>query len=380
MKFCSLGDIAEIDRKTASPSSLPPSTPYLGLEHIERGGRIIGNGTVVEAGLTSAKHLFTPDHVLFGKLRPNLGKVATPSYSGVCSTDILPIRPSVELDRRYLALFLTTPHMVDHASSRATGANLPRLSPEVLKTFQVPLVSIDEQRRIAGILDQADAIRAKRRQLLDHLDTLTQSIFHDMFGRADIALHEFASVVDFMRSGVSPSTRGNVEGTVLTLASVTQGRFDPSARKSAKFGARPSETTRIDERDFLICRGNGNRSLVGVGVHPSSSRHDLVFPDTVIAARLKLDKVNAEYLEAAWKQSNIRHQIEAAARTTNGTHKVNQAVLGAVMVPLPSMDRQREFAARVEQVNAQRAVVQRALDADNELFESLQARAFRGEL
>ncbi len=75
--------------------------------------------------------------------------------------------------------------MVDYAATRTTGANLPRLSPATLATFKVPLPRIAEQRRIAAILDQADATRTKRRQILTHLDTLTQSTFHAMFGDAE---------------------------------------------------------------------------------------------------------------------------------------------------------------------------------------------------
>lgn len=76
----------------------------------------------------------------------------------------------------------------------------------------------------------------------------------------------------------------------------------------------------------------------------------------------------------------MRYQIESSARTTNGTYKVNQEGLGQVRLPLPPLELQREFADLADQVDAKRAVVQRALDADNELFASLQARAFRGEL
>ena len=52
----------------------------------------------------------------------------------------------------------------------------------MLEELAIPLPPLDEQRRIAAILDHADALRAKRRQVLAHLDALTQSIFHDMFG------------------------------------------------------------------------------------------------------------------------------------------------------------------------------------------------------
>lgn len=176
-----LGEVATIERVGVDPRGLPDDVSYLGLEHIERGGRILGCQTVGAAQLASTKFSFDERHVLFGKLRPNLGKVARPAFRGVCSTDILPIRPGKHLDPAYLHHFLAQPAMVEFAASRTSGANLPRLSPGVLATFEIPLPPLDEQRRIAAILDQADELRAQRRQTLAHLDELTRSIFLDMF-------------------------------------------------------------------------------------------------------------------------------------------------------------------------------------------------------
>ncbi|MGB3686302.1 MAG: restriction endonuclease subunit S [Ornithinimicrobium sp.] len=82
--------------------------------------------------------------------------------SGLCSTDTLPVLPTGNVDRDYLAHYLSQQSVVDFATSRASGAILPRLSPAELARFQIPLPPIEERRRIAAILDQADALRVKR--------------------------------------------------------------------------------------------------------------------------------------------------------------------------------------------------------------------------
>ena len=64
----------------------------------------------------------------------------------------------------------------------ATGANYPAVSEAKIKASKIPLPPLDEQKRIAGILDAADALRAKRREAIAQLDTLLQSTFLDMFG------------------------------------------------------------------------------------------------------------------------------------------------------------------------------------------------------
>lgn len=100
----------------------------------------------------------------------------------------------------------------------------------------------------------------------------------------------------------------------------------------------------------------------------------------MIAAKLDTSRVDPRFFEAAWGQPFVRRQILSAARTTNGTFKVNQKALGQVMIPIPPVSVQREFAAVVAKIDAQRERIERALALEDELFSSLQYRAFRGEL
>ncbi len=183
-----------------------------------------------------------------------------------------------------------------------------------------------------------------------------------------------------MRNGLSPATAGNYPAEVLTLSAVTQGRFDPTAVKAGRFAVNPPRDKRVSAMDFLMCRGNGNRALVGVGVFSTRDRPDLVFPDTVIAGRIDPSRITMPYLQAAWEQPGVRRQVEALARTTNGTFKVNQHTLSTVMVPLPPLRRQQEFDACIKRVDALRGVGQRAAVGEEELLASLQSRAFQGEL
>ena len=283
------------------------------------------------------------------------------------------LRPGPRLDSRFLWHWLT--YSERELAGKGRGATFLQVNRNDIGEMLIDLPTVAEQRRIAAILDQADALRAKRRQILAHLDTLTQSIFHGTAHNGPITSHTFGSLVKYMRNGLSPSTGGSVLGTVLTLSAVTRGAFDATASKPATFGAKPGETVRVDARDFLICRGNGNKSLVGVGVHPPVNRHELVFPDTVIASRIAVERVDPTYLEAVWRQPATRRQIESVARTTNGTYKINQQNLSSVVVCLPRRDHQRVFAAHVGRINAQRTAMAPALSADDELFGSLQPRS-----
>src|ERR1039458_1707227 len=89
----SLDSVAVIDRQAVLSGEIETGTLYVGLENISGDGSFTGVGTVDAGELASGKFAFSRDHILYGKLRPYLRKIARPSFSGICSTDILPIRP-----------------------------------------------------------------------------------------------------------------------------------------------------------------------------------------------------------------------------------------------------------------------------------------------
>ncbi|KAB5604141.1 restriction endonuclease subunit S [Bifidobacterium jacchi] len=258
--------------------------------------------------------------------------------------------------------------------------NRQRIKEDELLSFPIQLPPLDEQCRIVEILDRADAIRAKRRHMLADFDELKQSVFAEISSSDQFPTVKTGDVILDMRNGVSPSKKGTVRATVLTLSAITQGVFDTSAVKDGTFDVEPASDKRVTSRDFYMCRGNGNKNLVGVGAYSNENRPDLVFPDTVIAGTVDENRVLLPYLEMIWRSRPVRNQIEQHARTTNGTYKVNQQSLSNIDIPLPPISLQREFARRVESIAAARAKVERALALDDELFASLQSRAFRGEL
>src|SRR5579859_7462454 len=122
-----LAEVAAIERDSVQPEQIEAGTSYVGLENIESGGAFTGVGQVNAGELASSKFRFTERHVLYGKLRPYLAKIACPDFSGICSTDILPILPGPKIDRRYFFHFLRQPSLVEYATSRAVGVNLPRV-------------------------------------------------------------------------------------------------------------------------------------------------------------------------------------------------------------------------------------------------------------
>ena len=184
MRFVELGELVKIDRKVAS-SEDSKIFPYVGLDDIEKDSGHFSESFVAKPmAMLATNFKFSKAHVLYGKLRPYLNKVVLPNFDGVCTTEILPILPNEnKLDKTYLWGFFLSKPFVKWASSQVSGANLPRLDPNLLLDYKIPLLTLSEQQRIAAILQKADRLRRLRRFARRLSDTYLQSVFLEMFGK-----------------------------------------------------------------------------------------------------------------------------------------------------------------------------------------------------
>ena len=256
-----------------------------------------------------------------------------------------------KLSRRYLLHYLKSDITLTFIKAYASGSVRDNLKFSILKDFPINLPSTEEQERIVATLDGIDHLIELRKEEIASLDELVKSRFIELFESKSWETVRVDSIMFNMRNGVSPSNVGNHPAKVLTLSAITQGDFDPNSWKDGMFETEPPIEKRVTASDFYMCRGNGNKKLVGAGVYSKENRYDLVFPDTAIAATVDLQRVCLPYLFHAWKRPSVRDQIEACARTTNGTYKINQGVISNIELFLPPIDLQEQFAAFVEQTD-----------------------------
>lgn len=366
------GSIPWISAKSLKTFHLSDSEDRLTEAGVRHGSRLVPSGTVL--------------FVVRGMSLANEFRIGVTTRAVAFNQDVRALLPRDDVIPGYLAHFLRAAEtrilgLVDRASHGTA-----RLTSDRIEEFPVPLPPLVEQQRIAGILDRAEALRAKRRAALAQVDGLTQSIFIEMFGDpvGNPLRWPATRLVDVLseplRNGVSPSKSGRVMAKVLTLSAVTGDEFNPTALKVSTFERQPQGDQAVDDADLLICRGNGNIELVGRGFFPRAAMRDVTFPDTIIAARIDAQRIDRRYLEHVWNSRAVRPQIESNARTTNGTFKVNQAVLERIAFVAPPLDLQRAFASRAAAVDKLKAAHRASLAQLDALFASLQHRAFRGEL
>jgi type I restriction enzyme, S subunit len=184
-------DLAIIDRKQVLPSEFTNDDFYIGLEDIEKEtGNIIKKTIENAEDLKSSKFRFTPNHILYAKLRPYLNKVALPSQLGICSTDIFPILPVVgKSTRDFICFLMRSKPFVSEMHSKSSGANLPRASASIIENFKTYQPPFFLQTQFAQIVEKTEALKAQHQQSLQELEQLYGSLSQKAF-RGELTIKE----------------------------------------------------------------------------------------------------------------------------------------------------------------------------------------------
>ncbi|MCW6512637.1 restriction endonuclease subunit S [Lichenifustis flavocetrariae] len=183
-RTCRLGNLLDFRNDIVHPKDRPvgPVT-FVGLEHVEPNtGRRVGELTIELSKMTGRRARFRKGDIVYGYLRPYLNKVWIAEFDGICSVDqyVFVVRSGVGRD--YISHFLRSDEFLNTAPVGLSPGQLPRIRSGEIADTPIRLPPLDKQRQIAAILDKADALRRKRKRALDLLNSLTQSLFLQMFG------------------------------------------------------------------------------------------------------------------------------------------------------------------------------------------------------
>jgi type I restriction enzyme, S subunit len=301
------------------------------------------------------------------------------SFGGFVSV----LRPNKDkINPRYLYQWFSSKRVQNIVRSfgRKT-TNISNLDINLCLSMEIPLPPIDQQKRIAAILDKAEELRRPRRQSIEQLDILSRSIFIEMFGNPlanpkkwetpplrEIALIERGKFTPRPRndpsyySGKFPFIQtGDISNSIGRLNTWTQTLNDKGIKVSRSF---PSGTIVVAVVGATI----GMTAILGVEVY---------CPDSVVGIQVFEGKAIAEYLDMVlqyWRPIFIE-QAPATARAN-----INLETFRPLQVPIPPFHLQQEFAQRIQAIEHQKSQHRESLAQLDKLFASLQHRAFRGEL
>lgn len=384
-----LGDYCRQDRTTVRPGERP-DLRYIGLETIESGSGQFQDGELSktpEVPQANSFH-FGPEHVLYGKLRPYLNKVALPEFEGKCSTEIIPLRPDPALDRRYLAYFLRSADTVAHISERTAGARMPRAAMDFVLGLQLLLPSLDEQRRIIDLLSRAEGIVRLRREAQKKAAEIIPALFLDMFGDPatnpkgwtstnlpDVLARPFKNGLYLPKDRYTAHGEpGGVE--MVHMSDAFYGEVKRGSLRRVNADDKLLREYGLCSTDLLVARRSLNFDGAAklCGIPPSSE--PLLFESSFIRLTPNQDQVLTAYLlhylnNEATRRAYVLGRISGI--TISG---INQAALAQIPILRPPLEKQSEFVRRVDQTRSIELLQETGLATADATFNALLARVF----
>lgn len=383
MKRLLLGDVCQQVRESIRPGDAQ-DMPYIGLESIESGtGEFVVGGLKTPEAPLATSFLFSDEHVLYGKLRPYLNKVAVPHFSGKCSTEIIPLAPSPEVDRYYLAYFLRSAGVLNAINARVAGSRMPRADMKCLLSLPFPYLPLPEQRRIVDILSRAEGIVRLRREAEKKAAELIPALFIEMFGDPAVNPKSFAEasvgqIADVQGGLQLTKTRGAnpLELPYLRVANVHRSLLLLDEIKTMRVTESELKRTRLAAGDILIVEGHGNPQEIGRAAIWDGSIPDCVHQNHLIRARLNEEVALSTYVCEFLNSRSGRQSLLRDGKTTSGLSTISVSNVRATKVLIPPIDLQRQFAQRVEAIRALQTQQAAATAKAQASFDALLAQAF----
>jgi len=270
----------------------------------------------------------------------------------------------------------------DEARWPRAGVAQPFIRPSDVKAHLVILPPLEQQKRIAAILDQVDALRRLRARTLDHLNALGQAIFHEMFGDVRSNVKEFPILEfgDFAEVKLGKmldrgKSKGGDQFPYLRNANVRWFGFDLSDLSMMEFS--PSEFARFSVRagDLLICEG-GEPGRCAVWRDES---REIFYQKALHRARLDTEKALPEYIAQWFAAAAAVGAFDEAVTVATISHLTGEKIK-ALKIMLPPLADQQAFINKLKSVGSSASLAAYHSDRTNALFTSLRQRAFWGEL
>jgi len=155
--------------------------PLVAPDHIESGtGRLLSLRTAGEQGAISGKYRFQSGDVIYSKIRPYLRKAYLASFEGICSADMYPFRPTLEMNSQFLLMTLLSERFSSFASSVSERSGFPKINRKEVSLFYVALPETKEQNRISQVIQSIEQKLMTEQILKDKLVQLKQGLMHDL--------------------------------------------------------------------------------------------------------------------------------------------------------------------------------------------------------
>ena len=294
------------------------------------------------------------------------------------------VRCSEKIEPRYVGYFLRTPYYRSTISNLVCGANINNLKNEHIDELLIPMPSREIQQKVVNILDKSQELIDKRKKQIEALDELVKSQFIEVFG--DPVKNPLGwELKPFLESGNCKNGMNfSATETGIELQYLGVGDFkdlskieDTNNLGKVSLNKMPSSEYLLQDGDIVFVRSNGNKALVGrcLAVYPNGVA--TTYSGFCIRYRKTDENLEIPYLLQVLKTDSMRKNM--AGRGAN-IQNLNQQILGALMIPVPPLELQKQFTDFIEQVDKLKFEMEKSLKELEDNFNSLMQKAFKGEL
>ncbi|UCM44844.1 restriction endonuclease subunit S [Aeromonas dhakensis] len=345
---------------------------------------------ITEAGLqSSSTRIYPKNTILVAMYGATIGACSILKIEACTNQACAAFTPNEKVDTLFLYYLLkySQPKFINAGA----GGAQPNISATFLKNFEIPLPPLDEQKRIAAILDKADAIRQKRQQAIALADDFLHSVFLDMFG--DPVTNPKEWDIYPLRNGITNITAGwsangenhscgDDEIGVLKISAVTSGIFKPNENKVVSSSNIPSNKKLVFPRkgDLLFSRAN-TRELVGATCIVDSDYDNVFLPDKLWVINLNSNELLPEYVHMLVQHPKFKECLTSQATGSSGSMlNISKVKFEGTLAPYPSLDVQQRFKDIFWKVMTCNALTNDSkINFDNQ-FNALSQKAFSGQL
>ncbi len=261
------------------------------------------------------------------------------------------------------------------------GATMQHVNRGEFLATRIPLPPLAEQRRIAAILDQAAAEKQRVGRRRQSVESLRAALFREMFGGygPNEALGDHCEV----QGGLQVSAKRSdlpVELPYLRVANVYRDRLDLTEVKTIRATESEAARTLLEPGDLLFVEGHANPAEVGRSALWDGSIPNCVHQNHLIRARLEVNSLLPDFAVAWFNSPSGAAHFRRAGKTTSGLNTISASQVRSAPIPLPPVREQELFADRCREIRQLTASCDETAMLADELFASLQSRAFSGQL
>lgn len=287
------------------------------------------------------------------------------------------VRPNpAKADTGYVHHFIESTTAKQQLKEMVNGIHL---YPKDVARLALPLPPLPEQRRIAAILDKADALRAKRREAIAKLDQLLQAVFLEMFGDPVANPREWpigciGDMLESVKYGTSEKASPDGPVPILRMNNITAiGEMELTDLKYVNLPTKELEKYLVRPGDLLFNRTNSKELVGKTAVYDGPE--PMAFAGYLVRGRVS-DRYSPEYISAYLNSRWGKQKLRGMCKSIVGMANINAQEFAGISIAIPSSEAQQRFARLVSGMRARKRDLREQMRAFDRLFSALQSNAF----